>query len=476
MEQFDLIIIGSGPAGYRAAMQTAKLRKRVVVIEKSPEQVGGAWIHSGTLPSKTIRESLDSIHNIKFHAGQEWVDRVVNFMSSEKLQHRAREVADREQSHVYKYFDRYGVNLKRGTARLLSTTTVEITKPDGSKEKIEGKHILVATGSRPRRPKEIPFDDWRVVDADRIFCLETIPRSLVVFGGGVIGCEYACIFAALGVKTTVIEPKTKIMQYMDQEVAESLQKSMTDLGVTFELGSNLKGVHVDGPTVHTTLENGKVLHSDVFFFAAGRVPNTENIGLEQVGLKLDERKHVQVNEHFQSSVPNIYAAGDCIGAPALASTSASQGRYAALHMFGAQGRQFPRIFPFGVYTIPELSCVGSTEEELKAKNIPYVAGRASYKEVARGYIRGDAHGVLKLLVCSQTHKLLGIHIVGHDACNLLHIGLAFMQQDAHAQDLVDMIFNYPTLAEAYRIAAFNALNKLSPSGEIGEPPVSNKAA
>jgi NAD(P) transhydrogenase len=245
---------------------------------------------------------------------------------------------------------------------------------------------------------------------------------------------------------------------------------MEETGIRFVMGSKLAEVRLSGPQVGARLEDGQLLEGDVLFYAAGRTPNTDRLGLEKLGIKTTDRGEIVVNADFQTAVPSIYAAGDTIGPPALAATAQEQGRHAACHMFASKAKAFPQIYPLGVYTIPELSSVGKTENDLKAAGADYVVGRANYSEVARGYIRGDAHGLLKLLVCRKTHKILGIHILGHDACNLIHIGLAFMQKGGHAQDLVDMIFNYPTLAEAYRIAAFNALNKIFPTGEIGDPP------
>ena len=265
------------------------------------------------------------------------------------------------------------------------------------------------------------------------------------------------------------------MQYADHEMSLALKSSLEEQGIKFVLGAKLQEVKIKGPSVMIRLENDVTLESDVLFYAAGRTPNSDRIGLSRVGIQTAEKGEVVVNENFQTCIPNIYAAGDNIGAPSLAATSATQGRHAALHMFAKKVKPFPKVYPIGVYTIPELSSVGFTEQELVQRGIVYVVGRAQYSEVARGFIRGDDHGLLKLLVCKQTHRILGIHILGHDACNLVHIGLAFIQKQGHAQDFVDMIFNYPTLAEAYRIAAFNALNKLFPDGEIGCPPSADSA-
>lgn len=473
---FDLVVIGSGPAGYRAAMQSAKLGKTVAIIEKTPDQLGGAWIHTGTIPSKTLRESMDSIHAIRFHAGSKWVDRIIADMSTKKLMGRAANVAKYEEGIMRRYFARYDIKIFQGFGSIEDRHSVRVVNATGESEIISSGNILIGTGSRPRRPDDIPFDGWRIVDGDEILNLESVPRSLIIYGAGVIGCEYACIFRALGVDVTVVDGRSTIMQFVDAEAAKVLHKSMEESGIKFVLGSRLKDAKVRGATVHCGLEDGKVLETDVLFYAAGRIPNTDRIGLERIGIKIGDRGVIDVNENFQTIIPNIYAAGDTIGSPALAATSAAQGRHAACHMFGKKVRPFPKIFPVGVYTIPELSSVGKTEEELKKENIAYTVGRAHYSEVARGYIRGDEHGLLKLLICTRSQKILGIHITGHDACNLIHIGLAFMQKDGHAQDMVDMIFNYPTLAEAFRIGAFNALNKIFPDGEIGDPPTEEELA
>lgn len=466
---FDLVIIGSGPASYRAAMQASKLKKSVCMIEKNPGQLGGSWIHTGTIPSKTLRESMEAIHAIKFHAGSKWVERVIKDLSTSKLLGRSSKVAGYEESLMRRYLDRYKIDLIEGLGTLEGRNAVRVIPNSGEPKVITASKILIATGSRPRRPENIPFDSWRVVDADEILQLEHFPTSMIIYGGGVIGCEYACIFAQLGIDTTIVDGRDRIMQYMDEEAADNLKKYMEEMGVHFRLGQKMLNVIPTGPKVHIEFENGEVEETDLLFFAAGRVPNTQGIGLERLGIATTSRGHIEVNGNFQTSIPTIYAAGDAIGSPALAATSASQGRHAALHMFGKFCRPFPKDFPLGVYTIPELSSVGLTEQELKQNKTDYVIGRAYYREVARGYIRGDEHGLLKILICPTTYKLLGIHIVGHDACNLIHIGLAFMQKNGIAQDLIDMVFNYPTLAEAYRIAAFNALNKIFPTGEIELP-------
>ncbi|MDQ3234597.1 MAG: FAD-dependent oxidoreductase, partial [Pseudobdellovibrionaceae bacterium] len=314
--------------------------------------------------------------------------------------------------------------------------------------------------SRPRRPLDMPFDGWRVVDSDDILRLESLPKSITVFGAGVVGCEYACIFSALGVATTIIDARTRIMQFIDQEVAEELKQSMEGLGVKFELGRQMQKMEVDGPLVRTTY-NDLILETDIFFFAAGRESCSDHLGLERVGIEVNDRKAITVNKYFQTTIRSIYAVGDVIGPPALASTSAEQGRLAAAHAFGITDVTFPEFYPIGVYTIPEMSSVGLTEEDLIKSKQPYVVGRARYDQIARGYIRGDSYGLMKIIVCQNTHKIIGVHIVGADAANLIHIGQVGMiagmtiHQFAHST-----IFNFPTLAEGYKIAAFNAMAEL----------------
>lgn len=472
---YDLIVLGSGPAGTHAAVQAAKLNKKVAMVEKNPERIGGAWIHTGTLPSKTLRESLATIQSIGFHVGKNWVNRIVSELSISQLLGRANKVSMKEESIICAYLERNDVSVIKGYGFIEDEQCVRVNLGTGESKLIKAEKILIATGSRPRRPMNIPFDGWRIVCSDQILRLKSRPRSMTIFGAGVIGCEYACIFSAMGIKLTVLDARTHLMRFVDREISEELRLFMEEQGVTFKLGDDIKTVVGTESEAIVELKNGDIIKSDVFFYAGGRTSNTDRIGLENVGIKVDDRSAIIVNEHFQTTVPNIYAAGDAIGPPALAATSAEQGRHACLHAFGKTKKSFPKIFPIGIYTIPEVSSVGRTEEELKADNIPYVVGSAELEEVARGQIRGDSHGILKILVCQSTHKLLGIHIVGADACNLVHIGLALMISEQPVQHLVnEMIFNYPTLAEAYRVAAFNCLNKIFPDGNFEDPPVENQ--
>jgi NAD(P) transhydrogenase len=468
LSQYDLIVIGSGPAGVQAAVQASKLNKSVCIIEKMPDRIGGAWIQTGTLPSKTIRESLEAIHNIRHHAGQPWVERVISDLSTSKLYKRAQKVSTEEEFLVRKYLAKNQIEVVGGFASFEDQNTVRISPHQGPAYNLKGKYFVIATGSRPRRPDNIPFDGWRVVDSDEILKLDCVPKSIVIYGAGVIGCEYACIFSALGVETILADSRDRLMQQIDFEAVKQLEKSMIDMGVIFKLGQDIKAITPKGPRVSVQLSQ-EIMETDVLFFAAGRISNAENLGLEKLKIEVSDRGVIKVNDAFQTSLPHIYAAGDVVGPPALAATSTQQGRFCALHAFAEIKSEFPKYFPIGVYTIPELSSVGPSEEQLKEMGVDYVVGRAGYGELARGYIRGDHHGLLKLLIDRKTHKILGIHIVGEGAANLVHIGLAFMMKDGVANDLINMIFNYPTLAEAYRIAAFNALNKIYPDGCIKTP-------
>lgn len=465
---YDLVVIGSGPAGIHAAIQSAKLGAKACIIEKNMEKMGGTWIHTGTLPSKTFRESLAAVQNIKHHVGSEWVSRV-NQELQLKIFDRALTVSTQEENVVKRYLSKNGVEVFNGYGYLESEHKVRVTPTGGETFVLKAKHTLICTGSRPRRPDDVPFDGWRVVDSDEILSLKRIPKSMVIYGAGVIGCEYACIFAALGVEVTLIDSRQRMMQYMDYEVTKEFEKALTELGVDIVLGKPLTKIECSGPQA-TFMSNDYEVTADIVFFAAGRVSNTEHIGAEKLGIKLNERGGaIEVNQNFQTAIPNIYAAGDAVGYPALASTSMTQGRHVACHAQKVKNFEFPKVFPVGVYTIPEMSMIGKTEEECQNESIDYVVGRASYSEIARAYIGGEFNGLLKIIVERCTQKILGIHIVGTDACNLIHIGLAFMMRGGYAQDFIHMIFNHPTLAEGYKIAGFNALNKIFKDGNILTP-------
>jgi NAD(P) transhydrogenase len=457
---YDLLVVGSGPAGVQAAIQAAKLGKKVALIEKHPERLGGAWIHTGTLPSKTMREVLAAIRSVDSHVGEAWVSRMSLTLSSQKLRDRSALASRDEENIIRRQLEALHIAVIRGAAYIENPKQVRVNQAGGKSLLLDTSFVVIATGSRPRRPRNIAFDGWRIVDSDDVLRLENLPHSMTIWGAGVIACEYACIFSALGVQTTIVDSRGIIMQFMDQEIASELKKAMEQLGVRFMLGHELERLEVQGPLVKASF-TGLQLTSDVFFFAAGRESCSEQMGLEKLGIQTNDRKTILVNPSFQTAVPNIYAAGDVIGPPALASTSAEQGRIAVAHAFGDTEARFPQYYPLGVYTIPEMSSVGATEEELMKAGKNYVVGRARYDQIARGYIRGDSYGLIKVLVCADSLKILGVHIVGHDAANLVHIGQVAMITQMTLYDFSEnVIFNFPTLAEGYKIAAFDAMTQI----------------
>lgn len=471
---YDLVVIGSGPAGIHAAVQAAKLKRTVCIIERTAPHIGGALVHTGTIPSKTMREALDAVQAVRKHLDEQWVTRMMQDLPIDRLLARARCVSTVEEKLLEEHLKSNAIVLLEGEGFIEGPHLVRLNKKGSCSQVVEAKAILIATGSRPRRPSDIPFDGWRVVDSDEILGLKSIPERMLILGAGIIGCEYACIFASMGVKVSVLDSGDDILRQMDRDVVNELRRSMEECGVTFFLGESLRDVVPKGPVVQLHTES-RCIETDLVFFAGGRVSNSDKLGLERLGIVTTPRGAIVVNEHFQTAIPSVYAAGDVIGAPALAATSSHQGRAVSCHAFGGHADPFPELYPVGVYTIPELSGIGKTEAELKERGVPYVVGLAHYKEIARGQIRGDSRGLIKMLVCPNDHKILGIHIVGADAANLIHIGQAFMLSGGYAQDFVNMVFNYPTLAEGYRIAAFNALNKIFSSGSIEKPKVSSAA-
>ena len=468
-KNYDLAIIGAGSAGVSAGIQTAKLQRSVCIIDMG--NIGGAWIHTGTLPSKTLREVLAMTNSVRVHAGKKFSAGIVKDMLEGRIFERAKSVSASFEHHVHRYLAKNNVDLLCGKAKIVDRNTVELTVADGKTSIVQAGSILITTGSRPRRPDSIPFDGERILDADEVLQLEYAPRRIVIYGAGVIGCEYACIFAALGVETVLADTRSHIMPSIDKEIATELQAAMQTLGVELHLNEQLQSIDAGyASEIAVELEGGR-LTTDMFLYTSGREPNTFGLWDDAVAINVDGKGMIQVDKRFQTSVEGIFAAGDVIGMPALAATSSHQGRIAAANALGISTFDFPSTYPIGVYTIPELSSIGATEEELIVAGIEYVVGRAYYSEIARGFIRGDRHGRLKLLVGRKTHRVLGVHIVGEGACELIHIGMVFMHSLAPVQELAQVVYNYPTLAEGYKIAAFNALNKLFPDGHIGNPSV-----
>ena len=461
MREFDLLVIGSGPAGQKAAIQAAKLRKRVAVIEKE-KVVGGACINTGTLPSKTLKDAIYYLHGFKQRSFSSISYNLKKNMTLRDLMARKDLVVKHELEVINNQLDRNDVEIIHGTASFVDSNTVKVAAKSGDLDTLHAPFIVIATGSRPRRPGEIPFNDVTVCDSDSILSTETLPKSMIVMGGGVIGCEYASMFAAFGIKVTLYDRRLEILRFVDQEIVQALIYHMRTNGVTMRMGEEIDKVATDEQgRVVTALKSGKTIVTDSLLYSMGRLANTDSLNLPAAGLTVDKIGQLKVNEHYQTDVPHIYATGDVIGFPGLASTSMEQGRLAACHAFHVEQSALPKILPYGIYTIPEISTVGKTEEELTKENVPYEVGRAFYKEIARGQIVGDLEGLLKLIFHRSTMALLGVHIIGDGATELVHIGQAVITYGGKVDFFVHNVFNYPTLAECYRTAALDGINRLA---------------
>jgi len=455
-DAFDLVVLGGGPAGEKGAAQAAYFKKRVAVIERAPAP-GGAAVHTGTLPSKTLRETALFLSG---HRQRELYGLTVTLnedLAVPKLLSRKDAVRDLEVARIRHNLDRHGVELVHGDARLRDANTVDVLEDGRVVRSLSSAIILVATGSAPYQPPHIPFGE-HVADSDSILELDRLPRRMVVLGGGVIGCEYASMFAAMHVKVTLLEGRDRLLPFLDAEMGSRLQASLEALGVDIRLGVSVEKVTLDGNRIEVVLKSGDVIECDKLLVASGRQGNTKGLGLEAAGVELDKRGYVRVDENFRTAAPSIYAAGDVIGFPALASTSMDQARVAVCHAFGfTYKKQVSHLLPYGVYTIPEVSCVGFSEEQAREKGVEYVVGRALYADNARGKIVGDKEGVVKLLFERSSRKLLGCHCIGDRASELVHIGQAVIALGGTVDTLIDMVFNYPTLAETFKYAAYDAL-------------------
>lgn len=459
MFDFDLVVIGSGPSGQKAAVAAAKLGRRVAVIERA-HMVGGVCINTGTIPSKTLREAvlyLTGLNQRELY-GQSY--RVKDEITVADLAARTQHVIGREIDVIRSQLARNRIKLITGTARFDDPHTIVVTDPEGRESKLTGDKIVIAAGTRPARPASVEFDERTIIDSDGILNLARIPQTLLVIGAGVIGIEYASMFAALGTKVTVVERRERMLEFCDLEVVEALKYHLRDLAVTFRFGEEVASVERHSRGAIAVLASGKRIAADVVMYSAGRQGVADELCLERAGLTADGRGRIQVDEHFRTAVPHIYAVGDVIGFPALAATAMEQGRLAAHHACGEPARAMPQLHPIGIYTIPEISFVGRTEEELTAERVPFEVGVARYRELARGQIIGDSYGMLKLLVSPDTRQLLGVHVFGTGATELVHIGQAVLGCQGNIDYLVDTVFNYPTLAEAYKVAALDAMNKI----------------
>ncbi|WP_316768090.1 Si-specific NAD(P)(+) transhydrogenase [Streptomyces sasae] len=459
MPDFDMLVIGSGPGGQKAAIASAKLGRRVAVVD-NPEMVGGVSIHTGTIPSKTLREAVLYLTGLTQRDlyGQSY--RLKEDITVTDLTARTQHVVSREVDVIRNQLSRNHVTLCSGTGRFVDPHTVALREPNGDERLLSAEHIVIATGTRPARPDSVAFDGRTIMDSDNVLSLERVPRSMVIVGAGVIGMEYASMFAALGSKVTVVEKRAAMLDMCDIEVVESLKYHLRDLAVTFRFGETVAAVERHPRGTLTVLESGKKIPADTVMYSAGRQGLTDELDLDKAGLSADPRGRIKVDEHFRTEVPHIYAVGDVIGFPALAATSMEQGRVAAYHAIGEPVGEMDNLQPIGIYTIPEISFVGRTEDQLTEECVPFEVGVARYRELARGQIIGDSHGMLKLLVSPEDRRLLGVHCFGTGATELIHIGQSVMGCGGTVDYLVDAVFNYPTLAESYKVAALDATNKL----------------
>jgi NAD(P) transhydrogenase len=459
--ELDLLVIGSGPSGQRAAIQAAKLSKRVAVAERR-DRLGGVSIHTGTIPSKTLRQAVLG------HLAQRPLDVLDPTRLEESERQAVRELLDRtervvaaETAVVREQFRRNHVGLLPGDAVFEDPHTVRIA---GSGEQVRAERIVIAVGTRPARPAAVSFDDRTIIDSDGLLKLERrVPRTMTIVGAGVIGVEYASMFGALGTKVTVVDQRDRVLKFLDGEIGEAFQYLLRRANVTFRLREQVEAVEPDGAVARVRLASGKELKSETVLYAVGRQGDTEGLGLEHAGLEPDKRGRLPVGPDHRTAVEHIFAVGDVAGG-GLAATAMEQGRIAALHAFGEPVHELPELVPTGVYAIPEIGMVGRTEEELTDAAVPYVAGVARWHELARGLMSGDEDGMLKLLVSTEDRRLLGVHVIGTGATDLVHIGQAVMGGNATVDFLVTAVFNYPTFAESYKVAALDATNRIRAMG------------
>jgi len=456
IEKYDLIVVGAGPAGETGAAKAAQYGKRVALIEREP-YLGGAGINTGTVPSKTLRESALYFSGLQ-QRGLYGIDySLKENLTIKDFMYRERIVVEKERKMIAQHVRHEKISLIHGEASLKDNHTV-IVKSSKSEKEIFGEIILIATGSSPHHPPEIPFDDGLIFDSDTILNMKRIPKTMAVVGGGVIGTEYASIFTALGIRVTLIEPRGQIVSFVDSEIRQRLTDQLAKLGLKFLFNDRMTTIEPRRDHVHLTLEKGGKLDFEVALIAAGRQSNVQGLDLEQVGVKLGERGLILVDENYRTNIPSIYAVGDVIGFPALASTSMEQARVAVVQAFDLPYKEHLAPFlPLAVYAIPEISAIGLTEDECKEKNIPYLVGRAYYEENARGQIIGDMSGMIKLVFSPTDKKLLGAHIIGEQASELIHIASHVMLAGGPIDAFVDAVYNYPTLSDSYQYAAYDGL-------------------
>jgi NAD(P) transhydrogenase len=452
---FELLVIGSGPAGQKAAIQAAKLGRRVALVER--RELGGVSVNRGTIPSKTLREAIVYLTGLSQRATYGQSYRVKEEITIEDLRLRTQAVIAREVDVIRDQLLRNHVVILQGSARFLDPHTVEVSGDEA--RQVTAERVVIASGTRPAHPPDVAFDDRTILDSDGLLLLDRIPQSVVVVGAGVIGIEYASMFAALGAKVTVVEKSARLLDFCDVQITEGLQYHLRDVGVVLRFGEEVTAVERHAENALTHLASGKEIVSEVVLYAAGRQGQTEDLDLQHAGLEADARGRIAVGPDYRTAVEHIFAAGDVVGWPALAATSMEQGRLASAHAFG-QEAAMSTLLPIGIYTIPEISYVGRTEEELTEAAVPYEVGISRYRELARGHILGDTYGLLKLLVSRDDHAILGVHVLGTNATEVVHIGQAVMGLNGTIEYLIETVFNYPTLAESYKVAALDARNRL----------------
>jgi NAD(P) transhydrogenase len=460
MRSYDLVVIGSGPAGQKAAVQAAKLSKRVALIEKAP-QLGGTSLNTGTLPSKTLKDTIEYLQGLGRRGLPQLGAELTKRLTLPDLMARKDQVIATEVGVVGHQLQRNKIEILQGTASFVDPHIVSVARLDGTVDQVRASVVVLATGSRPRRPSEIPFDDVIVCDSDSFLRTTKHPGSIIVIGGGVIGTEYASMLAAFGIKVSLLDRRNQMLRFLDQEIAQTLEAQMQENGVAIRLGQEDLDIGIDvsnRPAVQ--LHNGEIVTADMMLYTMGRIGNTEALNLSAIGLATDQQGQLPVNAHYQTATPHIYAAGDVIGFPGLAATAMEQGRLATCHAFQVPDAHEIKVIPYGIYSIPEVSMVGKTEEELITAGIPHATGRALFCEMARGHISGELQGLLKLVFHQDTHALLGIHIIGQGATELIHIGQSVLAYGGTVEYFVHNVFNYPTMAECYRTAALDGINRL----------------
>ncbi len=462
---YDMIVIGSGPAGHRAAIQASKLGKRVGLVERKAV-VGGVCVNTGTIPSKTLREAVMRLSGYRDREVYGASYAVKQHITMEDLLFRADHVIRHEADVMRHQLVRNDVDVLEAEGAFVDPNTIRLTFVGRAGWRdVTADKIVIAVGTSVTRDEHIPFDGTHIFTSDDVLTLDRLPRTLAVVGGGVIGVEYASMLATLGVRVTVIDKRPRLLDFVDHEIIDALVYHMRQDRCSFRLGEEVSGIErYDDPTfgerVRLHLGSGKQINAEKALYSIGRTGSTSRLGLDQAGLSADERGRIKVDENYCTAAPNIYAVGDVVGFPSLASTSMEQGRLAACHAFGAACHSIPALFPYGVYAIPEMAMVGRTEEELTDDGVPYEVGKAQYREIARGEILGDTTGLLKLLFHIETQELLGVHIIGEGASELIHIGQAVLAFGGTVEYFVDAVFNYPTLAECYKTAAFDGLNRM----------------